>query len=141
MKTQSDFAEKVTPVTMTPIGIIHSPCSSREDTPKNGALRPDISATLEVDPRYREAMADIRPGQQVMILSLFHQSGPVRQTVPLRGSGPMTALFSTHAPSRPNPIGVSVITVTAVEDNRITFTGVDMFDKTPVLDIKSWSAH
>jgi tRNA (Thr-GGU) A37 N-methylase len=40
-------------------------------------------------------------------------------------------VFSTHSPTRPNPIGISVITVKAIDGNRIRFTGVDMLDARP----------
>lgn len=58
-------------------------------------------------------------------------------TSPLHGVGPMMGLFSTHSPRRPNPIGISTITITEVKGNIIKFKGVDMLDGTPVLDIKS----
>ena len=50
--------------------------------------------------------------------------------------GPIKGLFSTHAPNRPNPIGVSTIKIKEIKGNVIRFTGVDMLNGTPVLDIK-----
>jgi tRNA (Thr-GGU) A37 N-methylase len=52
------------------------------------------------------------------------------------GNGPIKGLFSTHAPNRPNPIGVSTIKITGIDGNVIKFNGVDMLNGTPVLDIK-----
>ena len=52
------------------------------------------------------------------------------------GNGPIKGLFSTHAPNRPNPIGVSTIRITEINGNVIKFNGVDMLNGTPVLDIK-----
>ena len=49
----------------------------------------------------------------------------------------MTGLFSTHAPARPNPIGVSIVEVVSIEDMTVYFLGADMLAGTPVLDIKS----
>ena len=72
-----------------------------------------------------------------MVLFWFDRSDNVEMTVPFHGESPMTELFSTHAPARPNPIGVSTINVTRIDGVKIYFTGADMFDGTPVLDIKS----
>jgi tRNA-Thr(GGU) m(6)t(6)A37 methyltransferase TsaA len=47
-------------------------------------------------------------------------------------------VFATRAPRRPNPIGLSVVRLVSVEDNRLTFEGVDLIDGTPVLDIKPY---
>lgn len=132
----SDTANKKV-LTCRPIGTIHTPYSGREDTPKNRAEAPDAEAVLELSEEYREAMADIRPGQDYLVLFWFDRAGEVHQTVPMHGDGPLTGLFSTHAPARPNPIGLSKISVTKIEGTKVYFRGADMFDGTPVLDIKS----
>lgn len=80
-------------LTCRPIGTIRSPYSRPEDTPKSGAEAPDVEAVLELREEFREAMADMRPGRDYQVLFWFDRAGEVRQTVPLRGVGPMTALF------------------------------------------------
>lgn len=120
-----------------PIGYIYSPYKGKADTPKNGNERPDTEAVIELIDEYKEGMADMRPGEKFMVLFWFDRSDNVEMTVPFHGEGPMTGLFSTHAPARPNPIGVSTISVTRIDGVKIYFTGADMFDGTPVLDIKS----
>ncbi len=120
-----------------PIGVIQSPYKTLADVPKAGAEAPDAEGEIVVDPVYLEAMADITAGKRYMILFHFHEAEGYSQTVHLRGDGPLTGLFSTHAPCRPNPIGVSSIKVISIDKNVIRFSGVDMLDGTPVLDIKS----
>lgn len=124
-------------IVMHPIGVIMSPYHSREMIPRQGTDAPEAEAEIILDEQYLEGIADIHPGEKYQILFCFHKSEGYKLTVPIRGTGPMTGLFSTHAPNRPNPIGVSVVTVTGVSGNHIRFTGVDMLDGTPVLDIKS----
>lgn len=123
-------------VTFKPIGYIHSQYEDVNDMPKSSKDSMDIEAELVVDEKYLESMSDIQPDEEYMIIFHFHKSKGYKQKVPLRGNGPITALFSTHAPNRPNPIGVSTIKIKEVDKNIIKFNGVDMLNNTPVLDIK-----
>ncbi len=125
-------------ITYHPIGFIHSEYKSLDKIPKS-SMDNLTEAEIEIDPKYLESMADLKVGEKYLVLFHFHKSKGYKQTVPMKGVGPMTALFSTHAPNRPNPIGVSVITVKSIDKNIITFNGVDMLDQTPVLDIKSFT--
>ena len=134
----AEMNEKV--LTCRPIGYIRSPFTGREDTPKNRMEQPEAEAVLEICDEYREAMADMKAGEEYLVFFWFDRAGEVRQTVPMHGNGKMTGLFSTHAPARPNPIGLSKITIIKIEGLEIHFRGVDMFYGTPVLDIKS-SGH
>ena len=81
-------------------------------------------------------MADMQVNEEYLVIFYFHKCERYEQTVPLKGVGPLTALFSTRAPCRPNPIGVSNIKLKEINNNVITFNGVDMLDNTPILDIK-----
>lgn len=125
----------MTTITYHPIGIIRTAFTTRENTPR-GAAAQNAQGTIHMHPDYREAMADMHPGERYLVLFHFDRSQGYRQTVPIRGDGPMTGLFSTRAPNRPNPIGLTAVTIDAIEDTRITFHGADMMDGTPVLDIK-----
>ncbi len=121
-----------------PIGYISSPYEDVKSAPRCGAeAPPEQEAFMEIDSQFSEAMNGMTAGKQYMILFWFDRCGPVKQTVPYHRTGPMTGLFSTHAPARPNPIGVSVVTVTRIEGQKVFFTGVDMLNGTPVLDIKN----
>jgi tRNA-Thr(GGU) m(6)t(6)A37 methyltransferase TsaA len=125
----------MTTITYHPIGIIRTAFTTRENTPR-GAAAQNARGIIHMHPDYREAMADMHPGERYLVLFHFDRSQGYRQTIPIRGDGPMTGLFSTRAPNRPNPIGLTAVTIDAIEDTRITFHGADMMDGTPVLDIK-----
>lgn len=118
-----------------PIGYIRSKFNNKEKTPKN--TRNTHEAWMEIDPKYLEAMCDMNVGEEYMLVFYFNQSKGFEMKVPLMGDGPITGLFSTHAPNRPNPIGVSNITIKEIDGNKIKFIGVDMLDGTPILDIKN----
>lgn len=119
-----------------PIGYIKSPFHRPGETPRTYLASGNVTAVLEVAPEYLDAMSDMHPGEQYYVLFHFSHSDHYSLKVKRCGTGPVTGLFSTRAPFRPNPIGLSVITIQKIEGTNITFTGVDMFDGTPVLDIK-----
>jgi tRNA (adenine37-N6)-methyltransferase len=53
-------------------------------------------------------------------------------------SRPLTGLFNTRAPSRPNPIGLTLVRLLAINENSLTVKGLEALDGTPVLDIKPY---
>ena len=123
-----------------PIGVIRSPYQTTKQTPKWGADDTDTEAEIVLDEQFLEGIADMHPGEKYQLVFYFHESDGYQLTVARGGgTGPMTGVFSTHSPRRPNAVGISIITIKAVEGNRIRFTGVDMLDNTPVLDIKSYA--
>ncbi|MFO8084675.1 MAG: tRNA (N6-threonylcarbamoyladenosine(37)-N6)-methyltransferase TrmO [Desulfobacterales bacterium] len=122
-------------VIFTPIGIVRT---SASNIPRHWSLS-DVKGTLEIDPNYSKGLKDIRFGQKIVVLFYFHQSPPFSenllvQTPPHRNKA--MGIFSICSPRRPNPIGLSVVEVTAIRENRLDVQGIDMFDGTPILDIK-----
>ena len=73
-----------------------------------------------------------------MLLYNFHQSiGFSLIVTPFMDSQPR-GVFSTRAPKRPNPIGISVVRLIKVEESNVHVENVDMIDQTPLLDIKPY---
>jgi len=102
----------------------------------------DLEGTLEIDREYTEGLKDIKPGDRIVVIFYFHKSPEFSpellvQTPPHR-NGERIGIFSICSPIRPNPIGMSVFTVLAIEKNRIRVKGVDAYDGTPILDIKPY---
>jgi len=121
---------------LTPIGYVKSPYTDLNNMPKNTSESNDVMAQIVIDKKYLECMSDMKSGEEYMLIFYFHKSEGYEAKVHFRATGPIMGLFSTHAPRRPNPIGVSSIEIIEVEENIITFKGVDMLDETPVLDLK-----
>lgn len=119
-----------------PIGFIKSPFDNVEDVPKRVDDAMDVEGKLVFLEEYLESMADMKVDERYMVIFYLDKCKGYKQTVPLRGDGPLTALFSTRAPCRPNPIGVSEIVIKDIDRNVIRFNGVDMLNNTPILDIK-----
>ena len=80
----------------------------------------------------------MEPGQQVMVLFYFHRSDGYDLLQHPRGdrSRPTRGVFTLRSPRRPNPIGVTIVDIVAVEGNVLRVRGLDALNGTPVLDLK-----
>lgn len=99
----------------------------------------DVEGTLVIDEKYLKGLKDITAGQRIVVIFHFNKSPGFTadllvQTPPHRKK-PM-GVFSICSPNRPNPIGMSVLDVLKVSGNVIHTRGIDMFDGTPILDLK-----
>jgi tRNA-Thr(GGU) m(6)t(6)A37 methyltransferase TsaA len=125
-------------IVMRPIGYISSPFKDLADIPRQSILASDVTATIEVLDDYAEGIRDINAGSHIIVLFYFHKSEGFELFQRTWKSNEPRSVFSTRSPRRPNPIGLSVVKVTAVHDGSIDIAGVDMLDGTPVLDIKPY---
>jgi tRNA-Thr(GGU) m(6)t(6)A37 methyltransferase TsaA len=122
-------------IKMKPIGYVST---SAKEIPRSW-IASDVEGALVIDKAYLEGLRDIQPGTRIYVIFHFHKS-PGFTAEFMRIKPPMRenklGVFSTHSPIRPNPIGLSLLEVTGVEGNIIRVKGLDMLDKTPILDIK-----
>ncbi|MCX5814781.1 MAG: tRNA (N6-threonylcarbamoyladenosine(37)-N6)-methyltransferase TrmO [Proteobacteria bacterium] len=123
---------------LMPIGIIHSPYLTKEETPIQGFFRPQVEAWIEIFPDYVEGLKDIDMFSHIFLIYLFDRAGPVELVRPtLLDDSPHGILASRH-PCRPNGIGLTVVRFLKREGNRLTVNGIDVLDETPLIDIKPY---
>ncbi len=120
------------------IGVIHTPFDKPEGTPIQPKRSGGANGTVEVYPDYAEGLADLDGFSHIMLLYHLHKCQGYRLRVVPYMDTQQRGLFATRAPRRPNPIGVSVVRLEKIEDNRLHIVGVDMLDGTPLLDIKPY---
>ena len=120
-----------------PIGWVESPLTDRSSAPKQGD-EGTPTARIVIDAQFREAARDLRPGDDVLVLTWLHLADRTTLAVHPRGdaSRPFTGVFSTRSPDRPNPIGLHAVRIESVADGSITVRNLDAIHGTPVLDIK-----
>jgi tRNA-Thr(GGU) m(6)t(6)A37 methyltransferase TsaA len=121
-----------------PIGTIHSPFRDVEGVPIQSAAAAGIRGSVEVLPELVEGLQDLGGFSHVVLLYHFHLVRESRLTVtPFLDSYPR-GVFATRAPTRPNPIGLSVVKLLGIEGNVLHVENVDIVDGTPLLDIKPY---
>jgi tRNA (Thr-GGU) A37 N-methylase len=72
------------------------------------------------------------------VLYHFHLSGEMRLHLRPFLDDTERGVFATRAPTRPNPISISVVRLVSRKNNILTIRGVDMVDRTPLPDIKPY---
>jgi tRNA-Thr(GGU) m(6)t(6)A37 methyltransferase TsaA len=120
-----------------PIGTVESPLVDVSEAPNQGDEgAPD--AVLVLDPELATAVKDIEAGDRVVVLTWLHRARRDVLEVHPRSDmhRPLTGVFSTRSPDRPNPIGLHTVEVLAVDGVRVRVRGLEAIDGTPVLDIK-----
>ncbi len=122
---------------LTVIGMAHSNIRTLGDAPK-GYDESDRTGYLEIFEEFLEGLDGIEAGQTIMVLFWLHESARNILKVHPRGrkENPLRGVFSTRSPVRPNPIGVSELRVLHIDGPRLQVRGLDVLDKTPVIDIK-----
>ena len=121
-----------------PIGVVRSALRTTADAP-NQAFEGAPEAVLEIDPTLAEALHLVEPGDELIVLTWLHLAGrETLQTHPRGDEGiPLTGVFRTRSPDRPNPIGLHRVTVTARESaNSLRVGALEAVDGTPIIDLK-----
>jgi len=131
---------------LIPIGEVHS--SSTQDEVRSHKGRGE--AEIEIYEEFRDALDGLDGFSHILVIGYFHQLrreqiGPLKvkprgllreglslEELPTRG------VFALDSPTRPNPIGLSLVRLLGVEGRNLRVEGLDLFDGTPVVDIKPY---
>ncbi|HET6981614.1 MAG TPA: tRNA (N6-threonylcarbamoyladenosine(37)-N6)-methyltransferase TrmO [Myxococcaceae bacterium] len=126
-----------TELLLRPVGVVRSELRDREVAPMQGDEgAPD--AWIELRPEVVRAAASLAPGDELLVLTWFHEADRSVVEVHPRSdpSRSLTGVFSTRSPDRPNPVGLHRVRVLAVEKQRIRVGPLEAIDGTPVIDLK-----
>jgi tRNA-Thr(GGU) m(6)t(6)A37 methyltransferase TsaA len=127
---------RVTGYEIRPIGWVESSLQNRADAPKQGTGAPD--AWLAIAPEYVEGLRDVQVGTEAILLTWFDRADrTVLATRPRDDPrNPLTGVFSTRSPDRPNPVGLHRVRVMARDGARLRVGPLEALDGTPVVDLK-----
>jgi tRNA-Thr(GGU) m(6)t(6)A37 methyltransferase TsaA len=122
---------------LSPIGVLRSPLTRRKDAPRQGSEgAPD--AWLEVAEEFAAGLAGLAAGDDLIVITWLHQAQrDTLQTHPRNDqTAPLTGIFATRSPDRPNPLGLHRVTVREIAGTRLKVGPIEAIDGTPIVDIK-----
>ena len=120
------------------IGIINSKFKEPKGTPIQPTAAIGVDGTVEVFPEYTQGLKDLENISHIILIYHFHLiKKPLLEVKPFMDTK-LHGIFSTRAPSRPNPIGISIVRLLKIEGNILHIKDVDIVDGTPLLDIKPY---
>jgi len=124
----------VTTITYHPIGYIEN----EFDQPASPQTIREVESRIILNPDLMEGLTGLEPGGQMMVVFYFHLSRGFDLLQHPQGdsSRPRRGVFALCSPMRPNPIGVTVVDLIAVEGNVLRVHNLDAINGTPVLDLK-----
>jgi len=128
-------------VVYRPIGFVHSPFKAPQDVPIQSAAAEGVIGSVEVAGEYVEGLRDVEGFSHLILIYHCHLAQDYSLLVKPFLDESLHGVFSTRAPSRPNPVGVSVVRLTKKEENMLHIKDVDIIDGTPLLDIKPFVPH
>jgi tRNA-Thr(GGU) m(6)t(6)A37 methyltransferase TsaA len=127
----------LTAYVLHPIGHVESALKDRAVAPR----QPDKGAPdawLVFDDQYVPALDGLIPGTEALLLTWLDRADRNPLTVHPRGdtTRPITGVFATRSPDRPNPIGLHTVRILSAAGPRIRVRNLEALDATPILDIK-----
>jgi tRNA-Thr(GGU) m(6)t(6)A37 methyltransferase TsaA len=135
---------------LRPIGYVRTSYRHPDETPTQAPLNPEERGLLVIYPRYVPALTGLAEFEYVQLITLLDRvpeelpEGPgqlVQVPFMLQDTGEAVGVFASRFPVRPNRLGLSLVRVERVRGRHVEFSGVDMLDRTPVLDVKPWEQH
>ncbi|MDI6697721.1 MAG: tRNA (N6-threonylcarbamoyladenosine(37)-N6)-methyltransferase TrmO [Candidatus Saccharicenans sp.] len=123
-----------------PIGYVRH---NHREVPRHWSAS-NLEGELVIKPEYQAGLVGLKTGDFINVIFVFHQSPPFKKEKILQKpphSENFFGVFNLCSPLRPNPIGLSVLKVLSINRNLIRVEGVDIFDGSPILDIKPYIAY
>jgi tRNA-Thr(GGU) m(6)t(6)A37 methyltransferase TsaA len=135
-------------INLTPIGTVRTEATEDEVRAEHS----HIEGVLEILPEYSPALEGIDGYSHLFVITYFdrlrpEQVGPLQlrpRRLMRRGLRledlPFLGVFALDSPTRPNPIGLTLVRLLGREDTRLSVSGLDCFDGTPILDVKGYQS-
>ncbi len=123
-------------IAFTPIGYLHSNFTLKTGAPRQSLLAPDTKGYIVLDTIYRKALKDLNRFEYIWVISYFDKVKGWDSIISPPKSNHRFGLFATRSPRRPNPIGLSLVKLDTIIADTLFLSGIDLFDGTPILDIK-----
>jgi tRNA-Thr(GGU) m(6)t(6)A37 methyltransferase TsaA len=120
------------------IGIIRTPYS--DNAPYQPLEKDEGDFRIVVDSQYVDSLYKLDGFRYIYVIYYVHRVKRDFSDVvtPPWAGGVKVGVFASRSPVRPNPIGISIVRIKGIRNNEIFTSGMDVFDGTPLLDIKPY---
>ncbi|OQY04869.1 MAG: tRNA (N6-threonylcarbamoyladenosine(37)-N6)-methyltransferase TrmO [Bacteroidetes bacterium 4572_117] len=125
-------------IQINPIGTIYSPYKQTKGIPIQGRFKDDVEAFAELHKEYQAGLKDLDGFSHAILIYHFHNETEEKITAHPYLEKENHGIFAVRSPYRPNRIGISIVKIKKIVDNRLYFNEVDVFDETPLIDIKPY---
>lgn len=125
-------------IDITPIGYIYTPFDDLKGMPVQPSDAVETKGTIVVEKKYQQGLTDLEGFSHIIVLYFFHKSKGYDMKVTPFLDDQQRGLFSTRAPKRPNPIGLSIVNLIKRQENTLFIKGIDVLNNTPLIDIKPY---
>lgn len=134
-------------IVLKPIGLVHVPVDDIDVKMAWGG----VEGVVEVFPEYEAGLEGLEEFSHIILITYLHKVDADNRKVlkvrprRLKRFGvkvddlPYVGVFCTDSPHRPNPIGISIVELVERKGRFLRVRGLDVFDETPVLDIKAYT--
>jgi len=123
-------------INFEPIGYFSTKYTLQTGAPRQGTLVPESKGVIIMDSTYIKGLTELNDFEYIWVLYYFNKAKSYDLIISPPNSHHKFGVFATRSPRRPNPIGLSLVKLDSIVENRLYINDVDAFDKTPVLDIK-----
>lgn len=125
-------------INLAPIGYVRR--GSANETPAQSSEAMGEKGHIEILPEFQEGLKDLDGFSHIIVIYYFHMSNGHKLSVKSFKTGEEHGVFATRSPLRPNALGFSILKVSKIKNNTIGVDYLDIFDNTPILDIKPYVA-
>jgi tRNA-Thr(GGU) m(6)t(6)A37 methyltransferase TsaA len=136
--TNNSIPEKIE---IKPIGVIHTPYKEAKDIPIQGIFKSEVAGWIELEEKYSPGLKDLDGFSHAILIYYFHRSVEEHLEGKPFLEDVAHGIFAIRSPHRPNHLGLSIVKIEKIVDNKLYFTELDMLDGTPLLDIKPYSRY
>jgi tRNA-Thr(GGU) m(6)t(6)A37 methyltransferase TsaA len=125
-------------VVYRPIGVARTRYATQAGMPLQSVAAADEPGRIELDPELAAGLRDLDGFSHLHVISHLHRSVPGDLVVVPFLDQTARGVFATRSPRHPNPIGLSIVRLVAIDGSTLHVTGLDLLDGTPVLDVKPY---
>ena len=128
-------------ITLEPIAVVRSPYTNSADIPKGLGAAHEAEGVIEIRPEFEPGLQDIDGFSHLYVIWIFDRADGSSLIAHPPSDDRPHGVFATRSPQRPNPIGLTVVSLLARDGRNLRVRGVDMLDGTPVVDIKPYLSN